>query len=169
MIRSTSRERQPIMKTVYVESSVIGYLTARPGRDIVVSARQAITTEWWEDCRDSFEIFISELVIEEVGSGDSIAAQKRLAITEKLPILEATRNAKELAEKLVTGKAIPPSSTEDALHISIAAVQRIDFLLTWNFKHINNATTRENISEIIRENGYTCPVLCSPEELLNEE
>lgn len=66
------------MKTVYIESSVIGYLTARLSRDIVVSARQAITTEWWENCRDSFEIFISELVIEEVGSGDYIAAQKRL-------------------------------------------------------------------------------------------
>jgi len=157
------------MKTVYVESSVIGYLTARPGRDIVVSARQAITIEWWEDRRDSFDLFISELVIEEIGSGDSIAAQKRLAITEKLPILEATEKAKELAKKLVAGKAIPPSSTEDALHISIAAVQRIDFLLTWNFKHINNASTRKDISEIIGNNGYTCPVLCSPEELLNEE
>jgi len=156
------------MKSVYIESSVISYITARPSRDIVTSARQTITVEWWEEYRNTFEIFVSELVIEEIGSGDSAAANRRLSVIDKIPILEATENSITLAKALITENAVPKSSTEDAIHISIAAVQNIDFLLTWNFKHINNANTRDRISLVISHQGYTCPVLCSPEELINE-
>ncbi|MFV2055360.1 MAG: type II toxin-antitoxin system VapC family toxin [Thiohalomonadales bacterium] len=154
---------------MYIESSVISYITARPSRDIVVSARQTITVEWWEEYRSTFDTFISELVIEEIGSGDIIAAKMRLSLVEKIPVLIATENAKILAKALLVENAVPESSTEDALHISIAAVQNIDFLLTWNFRHINNANTREKISKVIAELDYTCPVLCSPEELINEK
>ena len=156
------------MKTVYIESSVISYITALPSRDIVTSARQAITIEWWEEYRDSFDAFISELVIAEVGSGDLIAAEKRLSIVKNIPVLEATENSTILAKALIAQDAVPESSAEDAIHISIAAVQHIDFLLTWNFKHINNANTRDKISEVIVRLDYKCPVLCSPEELINE-
>ncbi len=156
------------MKSVYIESSVISYITARPSRDIVVSARQAITIEWWEEYKNQFEVFISELVIEEIGSGDLLAAKRRLAVVEKIPVLENTENATKLAKSLILESAVPESSTEDALHISIAAVQKIDFLLTWNFKHINNANTRDKISKVVAYWNYTCPVLCSPEELIND-
>jgi len=118
------------MKSVYIESSVISYITARPSRDVVTSARQAITIEWWETYKDSFEVFISELVLEEIGSGDLQASSNRLAIVENIPVLVATENAMALAKVLISENAIPASSTEDALHISIAAVQDIDFLLT---------------------------------------
>jgi len=157
------------MKSVYIESSVISYITARPSRDIVTSARQTITIEWWEEYKDTFDTFISELVIEEIGSGDLAAAKRRLSVIEKIPVLEATENSVKLAKALIIENAVPESSTEDALHISIAAVQRIDFLLTWNFKHINNANTRDKISKVITQWDYTCPVLCSPEELINEK
>ena len=156
------------MKTVYIESSVISYITARPNRDIVTSARQAITIEWWEEYRNSFDTFISELVIEEVGSGDLVAAKKRLSIVKNIPVLEATENSTILARALIIRGAVPESSTEDAIHIGIAAVQNMDFLLTWNFKHINNANTRDRISEVITHLNYRCPILCSPEELINE-
>ncbi len=146
------------MKSVYIESSVISYITARPSRDIVTSARQAITIEWWEEYKCQFDIFISELVIEEIGSGDLVAAKRRLSIIEKIPVLEATENATKLAKALISENAVPEASAEDALHISIAAVQRINFLLTWNFKHINNANTRDKISSVITKWDYTCPV-----------
>ncbi|SMF96093.1 hypothetical protein SAMN02949497_3476 [Methylomagnum ishizawai] len=156
------------MQSVYIESSVISYITARPSRDIVVAARQAITIEWWNEYKSSFETFISELVLQEIASGDTVAANNRLAIVENIPILEATERAKALAEVLLSAQAVPASSTEDALHIAIAAVQNIDFLLTWNFKHINNANTRDKIAKIIRQFDYKSPILCSPEELINE-
>ena len=156
------------MKSVYIESSVISYITARPSRDVVTSARQAITIEWWETYKDSFEVFISELVLEEIGSGDLQASSNRLAIVDNIPVLVATENAMALAKALISENAIPASSTEDALLISIAAAQDIDFLLTWNFKHINNANTRDKITQVIQCFGFHSPVLCSPEELINE-
>ena len=157
------------MKSVYIESSVISYITARPSRDVVTSARQAISIEWWDEYKSSFDIYISELVLEEIGTGDSSAAQKRLSVVDEVPILETTENAKNLAKTLISQHAIPKTSLEDALHIAIATIQGIDFLLTWNFKHINNANTRDKIHEIITDLGYKSPVLCSPEELINEE
>ena len=157
------------MKSVYIESSVISYITARPSRDIVTSARQTITIEWWEEYKDSFDAFISELVIEEIGSGDLVAAKRRLSVIEKIPVLEATENSITLSKALIAEKAIPRSSAEDALHISIAAVQGIDFLRTWSFKHINNANTRDRISKVIILQDYICPVLCSPEELISDK
>jgi len=92
--------------------------------------------EWWSEYKESFDIFISELVIEEISSGDSIAAQKRLSVVDAIPILETTENAAKLAKILILGNAIPETSMEDAMHIGIAATQNVDFLLTWNFKHI---------------------------------
>jgi len=156
------------MKSVYIESSVISYITARPSRDVVTSARQAISIEWWDGYKDSFEIFVSELVLEEIGSGDSRAASNRLAMVEGIPVLVATSNAVALAKSLIAENAIPASSMEDALHISIAAAQGVDFLLTWNFKHINNANTRNKIAQVINLSGFNSPIICSPEELINE-
>ncbi len=156
------------MKSVYIESSVISYITARPSRDVVTSARQAITIEWWETYRDLFDVFISELVLEEIGTGDLQAASNRLAIVENIPVLVATDSAKELAKALIVENAISASSAEDALHISIAAVQGIDFLLTWNFKHINNANMRDKITQVVNHLNFRSPILCSPEELINE-
>ena len=122
----------------------------------------------FEPNKDSFEIFVSELVLEEIGSGDSRAASNRLAIIEDIPVLVATTNAVALAKSLIAENAIPASSMEDALHISIASVQNIDFLLTWNFKHINNANMRNRITQVINLSGFNSPILCSPEELINE-
>lgn len=143
-------------------------MTARPSRDVVTSARQTVTIEWWDAYKNTFEIFISELVIKEIGSGNAAAAQKRLFLVKNIPVLETTKNAVELAKLLVKEKAVSDSCIEDALHISIAAVQRINFLLTWNFKHINNANTREKISKVIMQAQLKTPILCSPEELINE-
>jgi predicted nucleic acid-binding protein len=151
--------------SVYVETSVISYYAARPSRDIVTAARQTITQEWWDEARGRFEVYISVLVVEEAKAGDSDAAQRRLAAISGLPILEINDAAEELAKRLIDGGLIPETSTEDALHIALATVHGMDFLLTWNFRHINNAELKTQIRAVIEAVGYECPVICSPEEL----
>lgn len=152
-------------KTVYIESSVISYLTSRPNRDIIIAGRQAITLDWWENCRQRFEIYISILVEEEISQGDLSAAQLRLEKVAEIPSLAISNEAVRIAELLLNEGAIPKGSEEDALHIGIAAAQGADFLLTWNFKHINNAETKTAITQLVESCGYVCPQLCSPEEL----
>lgn len=151
--------------TVYIESSVISYLASRPSRDIIVAGRQAITLDWWESQRHRFELRISILVEEEIGKGDAEAAAKRLALVAGIPSLASSDEAVRVAERLLERGAVPAGSEEDALHIGIAAAQGADFLLTWNFKHINNAETKSAIVAVIASFGYVCPQLCSPEEL----
>ena len=150
---------------VYIESSIISYLTARPSRDVVTASRQAITAEWWRDRKGFFEVYISALVVEEISGGDPIAAAQRLQAVANIASLVTTTQAETLSEILLQSKAVPANSARDALHIAIAATQGVQFLLTWNFKHINNAETRALIARVVAENGWQCPVLCSPEEL----
>ena len=154
-----------MVPTVYIESSIISYLVARPSRDVVIAARQAITIEWWSNRRQNFEVLISALVEEEISSGDNEAAALRLKAVEGIASFSVTEQAQALAEHLIKRGAVPPQSVEDALHIAIAAAQGADYLLTWNFKHINNAQTKARIAAAVEEYGYVCPVLCSPEEL----
>ena len=150
---------------VYLESSVISYLTSRPNRDVVIAGRQATTLDWWENHRFRFELRISILVEEEISRGDAKAAQLRLECVADIPILTVSDEAIRIADLLISKGAVPIGSEEDALHIGIAAAQGADFLLTWNFKHINNAETKAAITRLVESCGYACPQLCSPEEL----
>jgi hypothetical protein len=150
---------------VYIESSVISYLTSRPHRDIIIAARKAITLDWWENHSHRYELRISILVEEEIGKGDATAARLRLESVADVPSLAISDEAISIANLLLTKSAVPRGSEEDALHIGIAAAQGADFLLTWNFKHINNAETKAAIVKLVESCGYFCPQLCSPEEL----
>jgi len=152
--------------SVYIESSIISYLTARPSRDIVIAARQAITLDWWQNQRLKYEVYISTLVEEEIAAGDPDAAALRMQAVASISSVAISYEARALTEKLIMAKAIPLKCVEDAMHIAIAATQNTEYLLTWNFKHINNAVTKSLIANVIAANGYTCPVLCSPEELM---
>jgi hypothetical protein len=152
-------------QTVYIESSVVSYLTSRPNRDVIIAARQAITLDWWENHRHRFELRISILVEEEISRGNPSAAQMRLEKVADIPSLLISDEATRMAALLLAEGAVPAGSEEDALHIGIAAAQGADFLLTWNFKHINNAETKAAITRIVEACGYACPQLCSPEEL----
>lgn len=152
-------------ESVYIESSVISYLVARPSRDIVIAARHAITETWWREQKAEFELFISNLVVQEIGKGDVEAAEKRLGTVRNLSLLATSSEAQVLAKELLVRGALPANSEEDALHIGIAAAAGIDFLLTWNFKHINNAHTKAAITNVVEAHGFVCPILCSPEEL----
>jgi predicted nucleic acid-binding protein len=152
-------------QSVYIESSVISYLVARPSRDVVVAAHQAITEAWWQSQRAEFDLFVSSLVIQEISRGDAAASEKRLQAVDNIPLLATSPEAQRLAEDLLAKGAVPANSEEDALHIAIAAAGGIEFLLTWNFKHINNAQTKAVITTVVESHGFACPILCSPEEL----
>ena len=131
----------------------------------MIAGRQAISQDWWENQSQRFELRIFALVEEEASRGDSSAAARRVAIIRNIPSLAISDLAVALAETLIERRAIPKGSEDDALHIAIAATQGTDYLLTWNFKHINNAETKQLIADVVDSCGYICPLLCSPEEL----
>ena len=150
---------------LYLETTIISYVTARSSRDLIIAAHQELTHEWWENRRKHFELFVSELVIQEAQAGDKAAAQKHLGILESIPLLELNENVLSLARALMD-KAIAKKAVEDALHISIAAIHGMDYLLTWNCKHIANAEREHAIVTVCRINGFMPPVICTPEELM---
>jgi hypothetical protein len=143
---------------VYLETTVISYLTAAPSRDIVPAAHQQITREWWERRKD-FDLFVSQAVITEAGRGDSGAAARRLAALEDVGVLEVTEDASKLAEAFIV-HALPAKAAVDALHIAVAVVMGMDYVLTWNCTHIANAAIRPRIEEACRKLGYEPPVIC---------
>ena len=156
-----------MMKSVYIETSVISYLAARLSRDVVVVGHQQITEEWW-DVREEWELYVSALVHGEVKSGDIEAAKRRMVLLANIPPLELTDAVYDLANRLVVGAALPAKAMEDAFHIAIATAHGMDYLLTWNCKHIANATLRSRIFSICEKAGYQPPVICTPEELLGD-
>jgi len=153
---------------VYIETSVLSYLTAFPSRDLVQAAHQQITIEWWNR-RDSFELVVSEAVLAEAGRGDSAAANRRLAVAADLTVLVATVEAQSLARQLLAASVMPSRAAVDAAHVAIATVHGANFLLTWNCAHIANAVMRERIEAVCRQAGFKPPVICTPEELMLQE
>ena len=153
---------------VYLETSIISYLAARPSRDLVVAAHQQITAEWWDKSRARFDLYTSELVEQEVAAGDPGAAARRLEFLAGLPSLIVNEEALALAKQLVGSGAVPRQAGEDALHIALATVQRMDILLTWNCKHIANATMKNRIDRICRTCAFEPPAIATPEQLTEE-
>jgi predicted nucleic acid-binding protein len=157
------------MKTVYIETSIVSYLAARPSRDLRAAAWQQTTLQWWTQERPRYQLFTSELVLVEAGAGDASAAEKRVELLKNLPLLVITDQAKELAERLLAEGGMPSQAEADALHIAIAGIHSMDYLLTWNCRHIDNAATRPAIRSICAVAGYPCPEICTPLELLSSE
>ncbi len=151
---------------IYIETSIPSYLTAKQSNDIRVSANQNITTEWWTIRRPYFDIFISEFVLAEASRGDSNAARRRLEVIEDIPQLQATEEVRLLGKALMSEGPIPPRAELDAYHIAIAAVNGMDYLLTWNCVHIANALMRAGIESICRKHGCEPPIICTPQELM---
>ena len=157
------------MKTVYVETSIFSYLTARPTRDLLAAARQQMTREWWDIHRMRFELFVSPLVDQEARRGDTDAAQRRVEALIELPTLEIVENAYELATALIAESALPRTAEDDATHIALAAVHGMDYLLTWNCRHIDNAETKPIVRSVCAAHGCSCPEICTPEELMGDQ
>jgi hypothetical protein len=153
---------------VYVETSVISYLTARPTNLLIAAAHQQITQDWWQHRRHEFELYASELVIRESQVGDALAAEQRLTIIEGLALLTIDGAALQMAEAVSKHLHLPERASADALHIGLSIVHGMDYLVTWNCRHIANARHRQRIEDICDSLGYVTPVICTPEELTEE-
>nr|VFK64183.1 MAG: Predicted nucleic acid-binding protein, contains PIN domain [Candidatus Kentron sp. UNK]VFK71007.1 MAG: Predicted nucleic acid-binding protein, contains PIN domain [Candidatus Kentron sp. UNK] len=156
------------MRTIYIETSIVSYLTARPSRDLLAAAWQSATSDWWETQRQRFEIFTSQLVLDEAGEGNPEAAQRRLYALAGIPLLSMPEPTTDLAEALLVSGALPTKAADDALHIAVCAYHGVDYLLTWNCRHIDNAETKPMMRRVCALHGYTCPEICVPLELMGE-
>lgn len=150
---------------VYLETSVISYLTAWPSRDVVTLAKQELTREWWNGSKRYFDVYVSDPVMDEIQGGDPDAARLRMAAVAGLPKLAADDEARTLGGRLISTGLVPKKAALDALHIAIAAVNGVGYLMTWNCTHINNAVNRQGIAALIAESGHAGVVIATPEDL----
>lgn len=154
------------MSTIYIETSVVSYLAGKPSRDLLIAACQQATRAWWDDHRHGYELYTSQLVIAEARRGDPEASDSRLNYLKGIPQLQITSEIRDLAVALIERGALPKKAEADALHIAAAAVHHIDLLLTWNCRHIDNPSTKPVVRSVCATQGYRCPEMCTPIELL---
>ena len=157
------------MKSIYLETSIVGYLTSWPSRDLIVAAHQQRTHEWWHQQRKNYLLHISSFVLREASAGDAEAATERLAILQGIPELAVTEEAESLARALLGRRILPEKASIDALHLAIAVVHEMDILLTWNCRHLANASILVEVGRFIRMKGYEMPVVCTPDGLSGDE
>jgi predicted nucleic acid-binding protein len=153
-------------ETVYIETSILGYLTARSTQNLILTANLEVTREWWQTRQNDFTLFISQLVIDEVARGDSEIALKRLEILDGIPQVALNQAVRSLAAQFLSRSNLPPKASDDAVHMAAATVHGLNYLLTWNCKHIANAQIQRKLEEISLDFGYRLPVICTPYELL---
>ncbi|MGH9720283.1 MAG: type II toxin-antitoxin system VapC family toxin [Bryobacteraceae bacterium] len=154
--------------TLYLETTIPSYLVSRPSRDLIIAAHQQVTMEWWSTRRSAFDIFVSQLVLDEARAGDSEAAGARLQAIKGLPLLDITGEVGLLLGRMMSSGVIPPKAAADVAHIAIAAAHGLDFLMTWNCVHLANAVIAKAVARVCRDLGFECPVICTPEELMGE-
>ncbi len=155
-------------EAVYIETSILGYLTARSTKSLILAANMEITRDWWELRRKDFTLYISEAVLEEVAQGNPEIAAQRLEILHDFPSLALNQAVQGLASRFLARSNLPAKAEVDAIHIAAATVHGMDYLLTWNCKHIANAQIQGKLAEISLDFGYVLPVLCTPNELMGD-
>jgi hypothetical protein len=156
------------MPNVYLETTIVSYLTARPRRNLVVAAHLALTAERWNSRRQQFSLFVSRLVLDEAGAGDPEMAARRLAELGDFPILPLNEEAMELAQSFLDSGLMPEKAIDDALHVAVATLHRMDYLLTWNCRHIANAEILRGLTGLCGRAGFELPALCTPEQLMGD-
>ena len=154
---------------LYIESTIPSYVVARPARDLLQAARQQLTRDWWEFKRDPHELFSSQVVLDEIAFGEPAMAKLRLRVLENVPLLRVTEEVKEIARKVLDSGLLPRSADRDATHIALASAYEMDILLSWNCRHIANATIQARLRRLVESGGFTLPVICTPEELMENE
>ena len=161
----TMPDPTPAKKKVYVETTVVSDATARPSKDLVLAGRQFVSREWLEAARKNYDLYTSFLVHRESLKGNEEAATRRIAALEGMQYLEADARAFSLADRLMREKAVPAEYPDDALHIATAALNEMDYLVSWNFRHITNAQTIPIVKRVCEASGYRCPEICTPQML----
>jgi hypothetical protein len=158
-----------VKPTVYVETTIVSYLVGWLNRnDLQVAAHQEITRRWWARRREDFELYASTLVLDEATDGDPALAAERLRFLQEITLLRVPDKAHALKVELLRRTQIPRKAENDALHIAVAAVHGIEFLATWNCKHIANGLMLPMVYDVCRAEGYEPPLVCTPHELLGE-
>jgi hypothetical protein len=156
------------MEAVYLETTFVSYLVALPARDLVSAAHQQITRDWWQRRRSQFRCVISQIVIDEISAGDESEVIKRLDIVKALEVLTASADAESLTAAIVAAGVLPEKAVRDAAHIAVATVHGVQYLLTWNCRHLANAQISRRVARICSEQGFVMPTICTPEELFEE-
>lgn len=151
---------------LYLETTIPSYLVARRSALARICTDQQTTQDWWDFHRHEYDLFVSPVVMREAANGDAEFAGKRLDVLAGIPQLADTPESDTLADRLLTGGIIPPKAAPDAFHLALAAVHRMEYLLTWNCAHIHNLKLERRITAVCRSMGFECPLICSPAELL---
>jgi hypothetical protein len=154
------------MESVYLETTIMSYLVARTSGDLLVAAHQKTTQNWWETRRGQFICYMSQTVIDEASAGDPTEAQKRLAILATLQALDVTSKAGSLAQAIIASGVLPAHTVRDALHVAVSSVHGVEYLLTWNCKHLANAQIMRRIESVCQAHGLRMPIICTPDELM---
>ena len=155
--------------TLYLETTVPSYRTGRPSTDIILAGRQLLTHEWWNLHRHNYEVFVSELVLQESSRGDTDAAERRRAVLDEFSVLRVTGQSVDLAAEYLEALPLPATASADALHLALATTNGMDYLLTWNCRHIARGSVIRALPAVNAKFGYETPTICTPEELLYED
>ena len=157
-----------VKPSVYLETTIFGYLASWPSGDLVVAANQQITHQWWGRRRQDYQLYVSDFVLTECGAGDPSAAEDRSKFLAGVPQLDVTEDVETLADELLRELRLPPKAAIDASHIAVATIHGMNYLLTWNCAHIANAALRHRIESVCRLLGYDAPTICTPQELMED-
>ena len=157
------------MATAYIETTIPSLYTGRPAQRLVEAARQNLTRIWWDQHRSEFDLYCSQTVLDECSEGDAEMAGMRLDLLEGIPLLELTDDVVSIAQMLLNKQIIPAKAADDAIHIAVASVHRIDYLVTWNCKHLANPRNWRRISDCVAEFGFRATVICTPEDLIGDD
>ena len=156
------------MASVYVETSIVSHASARPSRDPVVRALQIQARRWWDDERQSFDLYTSQTVLDEAALGDPVAATERLNMLRGFVLVDINEDVRRIAGELLARSLMPPKAAADALHVAAAAVADVDYLLTQNCRHIANAHVLPRVYNLLEVLGVPRPLICTPAEFLQE-
>jgi predicted nucleic acid-binding protein len=157
------------MATVYIETSIVSYLRQRPSSQVVMAARQLLTHQWWDDERGNYELVTSQYVLDEASAGDPALAAERLQSLDGIPLLPLDPQIGVIANEIISRAILPLKASIDALHIAMVAHHRIQYLLTWNCKHIANARFLPRIHDALTDLGCPIPIICTPEEMVDDD
>ena len=157
------------MPTLYVETSIVSYLRQQPSVRVITAARQLLTHQWWNQERSKYELVTSQYVIDEASDGEPCLAEARLRALEGIPLLPAEAEVQVIADEIMARAILPPKAVFDALHIAITAHHEIDYLLTWNCRHIANGKILSRVHAVLHDMAVPIPVICTPEELVDDD
>lgn len=151
---------------IYIESTIPSYVVARPARDLIQAALQQLTRDWRDLKRQQHELFTSQVVLDEIGSGEAAMASQRIELMAEITLLDLTDEANALTKQILGSGLLPATADRDAAHIALASVHEMDILLTWNCRHIANATIVGRLRQLVAKQGQTLPEIYTPDELM---